>query len=219
MTKIIKLLCLILALASVMAGLVACKTTPNGPSGESSTPAETPIETEPPKDPITLTADYVVVRPELGSDAVTSAAVDLKNALADALGSPVGVKEDFLFGDMKPDTYEILVGMTNREESVRALETIKYNDYIVAIDGNKLVINAYNDEKLLEAVEYVKTIFAKGTTVTDADQKTVRSEYKFDTVTLGGADLRGYTIITSKKSNAACKVGAIELQNKIIEMC
>jgi hypothetical protein len=45
MKKIIKLLCLILALASVMTGLVACQPAVDGPSGESSTPAETPIET------------------------------------------------------------------------------------------------------------------------------------------------------------------------------
>jgi len=219
MKTIIKIMCLILALVSVMTGFVACKPSVDGPAGDSSTPAETPVETDPPADPITLTADYVVVRPEICSDEVMAATVDLKNALADALGSPVSVKEDFLFGDMKPADLEILVGMTNREESERALATIKYNDYVVAIDGKKLVVNAYSDEKLAEAVGYVKSLFAKGTTVTDADQKTVRSEYTFDTVTLGGLDLNGYSIVTAKKSNAVCKTGAKDLQNKIIEMC
>lgn len=219
MKKIIKMLCLVLALTSVMTGLTACKFEIDIPSDSSSSPEETPIETEPPAEPITITADYVIVRPELCSDGVTAAAMDLKSAVTEALGASVSVKEDFLYGDLKPADLEILVGMTNREESARALETIKYNDYVVAIDGNKLVINAYNDEKIAEAVEYVKSILANGTTVTDADQKTVRDEYTFDTVTLGGLDLKGYTIVTSKKSNAMCKSGAIDLQNKIIEMC
>ena len=189
MKKIIKMLCLVLALTSVMTGLTACKFEIDIPSDSSSSPEETPIETEPPAEPITITADYVIVRPELCSDGVTAAAMDLKSAVTEALGASVSVKEDFLYGDLKPADLEILVGMTNREESARALETIKYNDYVVAIDGNKLVINAYNDEKIAEAVEYVKSILANGTTVTDADQKTVRDEYTFDTVTLGGLDL------------------------------
>ena len=221
MKKFVKILSLILALIFAMGALAACQTpeTPaeSSPAGED-TPAETPAETEPPADPITLSAEYVVVRPEICSDVMKDAAVEIKNALADATGANISVKEDFLYGNMQPAQYEILVGVTNREESLRAADKIKYNDYSVTIDGDKLVICAYTDEKIMEAVEYVKGIIAKGLTITDDDKTTVLAEYKFDTVSIGGIDLKGYTIITSKKSSDIIKAAASALQEGILEV-
>ena len=220
MNKFIKVLSLILALIFAMGALAACVTpeTPaeSTPAGGGETPAETPVETEPPADPITLTAEYVVVRPELCSDTVKDAAVEIKNALAEATGGKISVKEDFLYGTMQPAQYEILVGVTNREESVKAADKIKYNDYTVTIDGDKLVICAYTDEKLLEAVEYAKGLIAK-LTITDEDKLTVRAEYKFDTVTIGGIALDDYTIVISKKASDIIKAAASALQNGILE--
>ncbi len=228
MTKFYKILSLILALIFVMGALAACSTpddpaesTPSNSVGGSDTPEETPVETEPPKDPITLTAEYVVVRPELCSDAVKDAAIAVKNALADATGANVAIKEDFLYGDLKPAQYEILVGQTNREESVNAISGIKYNDYIVSIEGDKLVVNAYTDECIAEAVAHVVSVIenADGAiSFTDADQITVRAEYAVESIAMGDNNLKGYSIILPKASTAVMKMYAEKLQMAICRL-
>ena len=180
MNNMTKMICLILAFILSLGMLAACTPAEPGPSGESSTPEETPFETDPPKDPITISADYTVVRPELCSDATRQAAVDITNALSNALGTRVSIKDDFLFGDMKPAELEILVGLTNREESESVFDGLKYNDYSISIEGRKLVIAAYTDELITEAATYVIGLIenaADALTFNDEDQKTVCAEY------------------------------------------
>ena len=69
MKKFFKIMSLFLAAMFILTALAGCQPTA-GPSGESS---DTPVETDPPKDPLTLTSDYVVVREELCSEAVKDA--------------------------------------------------------------------------------------------------------------------------------------------------
>ena len=182
------------------------------------TPEETPAETEPPKEPVTLTSEYVVVRPQLCSYYVKEAAVELKDALAEATGANISVKEDFLYGDTQPAKYEILVGLTNREESQRAADSIKYYDYTVTIDRDKLVVCAYTDEKLAEAVEYVKGLISGGTlSITENEIKTVRSEYKFDQLKFEDVSLDGYTIVIPGGANNVIESYAHKLQDAILD--
>ena len=186
------------------------------------TPEETPSESVPEeiKALLTIDAKYSVVRPENCSDSVKDAAVTLKNALETVTGESISIKEDFLFGNNQPDQYEILVGQTNREESVNTLATIKYNDYIVTVSGDKLVIAAYTDEKLVEAIEYVKGIFESSTESVkfmEEDQKTVKAEYKVDQLKFGETDLSGYTIVIPLKATNVMKSYAEKLQAKILE--
>ena len=154
MNRFIKILSLILALVFVMGSLAACQT-PEDPSEStpSETPAETPAETEPPKEPLTLSAEYVVVRPDPCSEDVKTAAISIKEALAAATGANVTIKDDFLLPGTQPGQYEILVGLTNREESETVHGRLKYRDYSVSIEGNKLVVAAFSDEAILAAAD------------------------------------------------------------------
>ena len=248
MKKFYKILCLILAMIFVLSAFSACKNDTDGDdNGETTdtpaadTPAETPGETggdtsgdAEPETPgassestpdenatlINIDAKYVIIRPETCSDDVKAAAVELKNALAAVTGASVTLKEDFLYGDSQPDQYEILIGQTNREESAKAIEDLKYNDYTVEVAGDKLVITAYTDEKLLEAVEYVKGLFANATgsvAIKEDDQKTVKAEYKFDQIKFGDTSLAGYSIIIPSKATGIIESYATKLQAKILE--
>ena len=186
------------------------------------TPEETPSESVPEeiKALLTIDAKYSVIRPENCSDSVKDAAVALKNALETVTGASIFIKEDFLYGNNQPDQYEILVGQTNREESANALATIKYNDYIVTASGDKLVIAAYTDEKLVEALEYVKGLFESSTESVkfmEEDQKTVKAEYKFDQIKFGETDLSGYTIVIPKKATNVVKSYADKFQKAVLE--
>ncbi len=213
MKNTVKIISLILAVLCMLPVLAACK-----PGDEGQTPS---------KASITLasggTCNYTVVRPELCSDKAIKAAVSIVSALEEATGASVKIKEDFLMEGTAPEQYEILVGQTNREESAKALDSIKYNDYTVVIDGSKLVINAYTDEKLIEAVDHVLS-FIKGKTdgnvvFTDADQKTVRAEYANETVKIAGIDVKGYSIVVPKSTGSFMKASGEALQKQILDAC
>ena len=224
MKKFSKILSLLLAVLFVVTAFAACQPadqpTPGGSEGESST--EAPVETDPPKEPLTLSADYVVVRPMTTSDAVKDAAVSIKDALANATGAKVAISEDYLAAGKQPAEYEILVGQTNREESARAIEDLKYNDYIVSIDGKKLVINAYTDKGITAAVAHAITVIENAGAelkFTDADQITVRAEYALSEIKVGDAVLKkGYNIILPQSTTYVMKAYAEKLQLAICEL-
>ena len=169
---------------------------------------------------LTVDAKYVVVRPADCDDAIVDAAIELKTALATVTGGSVALKEDFLRSDEAPAQYEILIGQTNREESIKALEGLKYDDYIVTVSGDKLVINSYSTEKLVEAVAYVKDIVVKSTgsvIIKNGDLKTEKAEYKFEEIKCGDTSLGGYTIIIPADATALVKTYADRLQATILE--
>lgn len=177
------------------------------------------------KDPITIISGgectYSIVRPESCSDTVKNVALQLRDALQAVSSNTVTIREDFVYAGNEPQEYEILVGQTNRTESISALNSIKYNDYIISIEGNKLVINAYTDEKLTEAVNYVIGLVSGDTlTIEHDDQKTFNATYSRNSVSLAGVSVEGYTIIVpNKMNNSVLKSSASELQKSISEIC
>ena len=102
--------------------------------------------------------------------------------------------------DYVADSFEILVGRTNRPESKTALDYLeslnngKMDDYIIATVGNKVVINAFNDVALTAAVKYYIDTYAK------ADQKggllyTSKTEGTTANVTVNGKTLGLYKLV------------------------
>ena len=199
-------------------------TEPEATEPEATEPEATePEETEPEvtEKILSLDARYVIIRPESCSNDVKDAAMALKNALSDAIGESISVKEDYLYGDSQPDQYEILIGQTNRDESLAAIAGLKYNDYTVAIAGDKLVITAYTDENLLVAVEYVKGLIENAgecVEFKESDQKTVVAEYQLDQVKFGETSLEGYSIVYPSKGGSVIESYAYQLQAKVLEL-
>ncbi len=209
---------LILALLCILPLLAACRT---------STTGNEPIQpSEPEKqEPLTVFSDgvcnYTIVRPEKCSNGVSKGATSLKNALQTAIGSKsVKIKEDYLYDGQTPEEFEILIGPTNREESAEVLNTLRYQDFAVVIEGKKLVIAAHSDEKITEAVNYVIELInnAQGTLIINTeDQKTVRAEYTVDSVSIGNTDLTGYCLVTPKETSALAEAAVSAFQEKVLE--
>ena len=219
---------MILALVFVLSVLAACQT-PDDPAKDSETgPAETdPIETVPPKDPLQLTdgdtCKYTIIRPSVSSDYIKDASIELKTALSEAIGGGiVSISEDFLTSTQKPGEYEILIGNTNREESARAIEGFKYYDYAIVIDGNKLVINARDDEMVATGVKHLISIIkaADGNVIfEDGDQLVCKQSYPFEELKFGDTVINDYTIIVPSAATPVMKAYANSLQIKIAQLC
>lgn len=83
---------------------------------------------------------------------ITDPSIEAAKKIADTVKSATGVTLT-VGTDVKrqseqadPTTFEILVGVTNHEESSKAVANMEYDDYHVDRDGNKLVVVSFTSE-------------------------------------------------------------------------
>lgn len=141
----------LILLATVLSLLAACNK-----------PEKTP---EIPDIELDLSA-YSVVRPSKASDAVVSAACGVRDLLR-GYNKTAPITEDWLAPGTSPDdsAYEILIGTTNRPQSETALSAMTGDGarYVIAVIGNKIVINGSNDDAVIIGTEYFINNIASAT--------------------------------------------------------
>ena len=114
-----------------------------------------------PDDQLILTGvleNYTIIIPEYPDQNETQASRLLKESIQERVGVTLTVKSDFVREgtDYTVQDNEILIGRTNRIESVTALGTVYYlGDYYVGVQGSKLVILSNSAEGYAEAVAYL----------------------------------------------------------------
>ena len=84
-------------------------------------------------------------------ETVKSAAGKLSELLGKKSGGGIPeVHDDFLSVGQQPDStsFEILIGNTVYPETSRVREKIKYGDWKICFEGNKLVVAAYSEQAL-----------------------------------------------------------------------
>jgi hypothetical protein len=136
---------ILLVMALIIPLFASCKNT----SG-----AQQPPDTDAASEPGRLSG-YVVVRGDASPQATTQAAVKLRRAIADASGEDIEITTDYVKdpSDIPVTAKEILVGDTNRAESKKAAEGLGEYDYIIKLDGERLVINGGSDAAVGKAVD------------------------------------------------------------------
>lgn len=157
MKKTVRILACVLLAALLTAGIVAC------------TPKQPPVEM---LDFIANGAtSYTVIRSEFASKDIRSAAVRICSSMEKATGlKDMPINEDYVkYGDPVPaDTLEILVGMTNRTESIEAHKQLSENEYIITIMNKRLVIIGYDDGATVAAVDHFITNILEANAATGA---------------------------------------------------
>jgi len=103
--------------------------------------------------------EYTVIRGEKAPEDIVRAAADLRRQINSLLeDQTVDIKDDWVKGGVITEdianSYEILVGNTNRPESKEALEGVDDTSFVIKVVGNKIVINAQKTSILLTAIEY-----------------------------------------------------------------
>ena len=166
-----KITSLILAICMLLPILTACT---NGTAVEEETtdlPVETTVEETTAPVPAGLllvsegVGDYIIVRPTECQSFILDAMTDLRQAVTDKFGVSLKPQDDWVKGLAKGEAYdspdpEILIGETNRKESIEVLATLQPGEYKVCVSGNKLVLIGTTDYltglAVQEFVKYVK---------------------------------------------------------------
>ena len=221
MKKHLRFLSLVLVLVMIALPLVSC--TKTGTSTDTETIAGTnddsaedtqndvakDTETEGPEQIYTTIlsniAEYVVVRPDNASDKLKESTDDLLKKIKKETKAELAYVSEY---DAKT-TYEILIGDLARSDSKAVNETLSYNDYVVKLVGDKLIIAGGCEEKLLTAIDEFKNNFIVAGMVLAPTGKGIAYEYdySFDSISINGISIEEYQIYSS---NTACSERLID---------
>ncbi len=181
-------------------------------TAETTAAAETLPETEPVPEVISLIGDggeaiYQIIRPDEGSGSEIQAGIDLKKSLNTLTGAEFSLSSDFLMPNQTledlAEVPEILIGATNRPESIAAREGLTVNDYVIRTVGSKIVIAGGCDLMTERAIqEFLSMLSAEnGFTLsadTDVRGKIERGQYIVALTNQGKEYLEVYDISDGK---------------------
>lgn len=155
--KLIRILILLLCSAILLCGCASehgggtvTQSTGEVTSGDAGSTTGADVSTAGAADTVSLVADgkpvYKVVRPEEASEMLTSVAIGLRKELSDICGVSFGIGTDFIMPGSDPaNDREILLGGVDREEAKKAAAGLSGSEYVIAVDGNKIVIAGGSD--------------------------------------------------------------------------
>ncbi len=166
--------------------------------------------------------NYIITYPSGASDTISDAFMTLFNAIEAKYGVTLRISDDFVLPIETPptDTLEILIGETNRQESVTTRADIKSGDYVIKFENNRLVILGGSEAATLEAVNHYTTYLLGDTGLMYPDEAfEIRGEYKVDKLTIGGVDISEFVIVRGTGMNASEHLLATMVQDEIANVC
>lgn len=208
-TRIISLL---LCTLMVFGCLTACGAPAD--KGDSTTTAATEqttttaAETEKPVEMINLIADgkseYSLIRSEDSSDAMIARVTSMRLEIKEKTGVGLGYTTDWIKrGAEVPATgKEIVIGTSNRPQTIEAIASIREKDFVIAYSGERLIITGGNEESTMRAIDYFLENYIDAATgkltVPDNLYDVVAYDYAIDGITIAGVDIREYQVVVPK---------------------
>ena len=238
---LIRIISLGLVLVMLAMSLVACRPTegPADGSSEDSKPVESPAESDQPGESLPeapaipeAAADakiaeggktsFKLVRAEMASAYEKTITSDLAGFLTEKTGVSVPVSDDWVNEALgyTEGEFEVLIGRTNRDESEIVYSNLRADDFAVTVVGTKVVIAAFTELKMNEAINYFKEKLQAGSgsaTFAAADSKISRAIYGISAITVNGVELSNYKIVYKTGTVAEMKAAALLLQEKLYE--
>jgi|GEM_PF-4003255 hypothetical protein len=159
---------------------------------------------------------YSVVRSDISSRAVTDAAVALRKFMQESSsGSEVKILTDWVkkgedIAEIREE-YEILIGTTNRPESIESYEKFRSTDepleYMIEKSGNHYIILA-NDDVIMQAVEaFIEniTVYAEENTlkVTKDINVTATKQFPVSLLKIDDANIKDFKIVYPSSYNGS----------------
>lgn len=169
-------------------------------------------------------ASFTIVRPEKCDSELISAVSEFRSALS-RCGLDVKIKDDWVRdGESAPaGTPEILVGNTNREESRKYYDRLKVDDYIIAVEGGRIIILGGSAQATQKAIdkfvsEYIKN-FSGELKLPYQVLHTHTGRYSAVSVLLHGKDISSYQIVIPKSADHILRYAASFISNSVSEFC
>ncbi len=143
-------------------------------------------------------AAYLIVRPEddeIASQLSSQIFKNIKTKIGVSCKNVTDADEDGV------DSYEILVGKTNRPESAQGLSHLeektgaKYDDYVICTIGKKIVINARSSAGLEAAVKYFIENYIVEAGVTGGIDYIYGAQGNFKEITVAGNSIGKYCLV------------------------
>ena len=224
MTILKKLLIALLILSMACAPLTACqKQAPATGSEQTEDQSAQEGEIELLDEPVVLcekgTSHYRIVRPS----ASISTVGDIVTMLLDYPSSQAAPGLSLSWGNDKkePEAAEILIGYTNRPESLEVLNSIAYDDFAIVLKNGKIVVAAHTAERLMQASNFLRDNLLQIRTGANGQKEMVflgNYHYVGTNQYLFGKDnnLKDYVIVY-KKDSVALKTVAEKLRDMLTD--
>ena len=169
--------------------------------------------------------NYSIVRSKDASKEVEDMVKDLRTAIRLNFKTSVKISRDTV--DYDENQCEILIGKTNRPESEAAEKLLVENrsnnskDFIVKVDGKKIVINAMNEESLQKALKFFEESFCQS----EETWYYLYNEYSFlyepelddSNHTIAGEPISKFNIVTSSQSSRIVTDQIEKFTDKLLE--
>ena len=164
-------------------------------------------------------AGYTIVRPDSASDSIISAAIELREGLNGILDLKLAT--DWVNrGEAVPEGLsEILIGETNRPESIALFETLRNRDFAIAKSGNRIVIVGGSDSAAQLAVTFFLDTFVdseSGQISVPEEPYIYNAAYEVDSMTINGIAITDYAVYGEKyKTNVEAPDLALALSETL----
>lgn len=149
----IKLISFVLSLVMLASFVMSCQSEqPKKPNDNENNVNELNDNEKAEYEGLVINEEYVIIRGEKASQAAIKSASYLRAQINELASLSVGMSTDFYKKIEDISEKEILIGKTNRETKFDRT-TLKEGEYYVGIEGERIIIDAYDDESLHFAVE------------------------------------------------------------------
>ena len=161
---------------------------------------------------------YTIIRSDFDTPEA-KLAVTLRNEIRDRIGLTVPIKTDF--SDKDVTEYEIVVGVTTREERVDPMSfSMGYLDWTIKLVGNRIYIRGGDYEGTKRAVTYFVEHYINEIDATVAIPEQVnlfvRGDYPITQLSINGNDVSKYQIVYPAAANPMVSFAAQELQRCLL---
>ena len=169
-------------------------------------------------------SDFAIVFPENSTDLLISAADELSKAFEEC-GLKMTTNNDCAENgkDVPVSTPEILIGVTNRTESQKYYQMLKANDYVIATEGNRIIILGGSEEATAAAVDKFKCTYLDQCSGTLLLQKGILNSYTgtypLSDIVLCGKSISQYDIVLPNTATAIERHAAKLIVDNILEAC
>lgn len=159
MKKFKKTIAILLAAATLLISATSCTSESSPTMPPSGEPTPTPGST-PEAKADTVLSDYVIIYPEekdIGDYMMKQLALELSADIINNAASKCKIRRDKLDADegYTENTYEILIGKTNRTQSTSVYAEVEnYFDFVIKKVDTKIVITGGSDDAVADGVQY-----------------------------------------------------------------